>query len=47
MGLSDIVWVDSRYGSKAKTKTKQAMQLKLAGHDLWHIIGHFDMKKKY
>ncbi len=46
MGLSDIVWVDGRYGSKAKTKTKQAMQLKLAGHDLWHIIGHFDMKNK-
>ena len=30
MGLSDIVWVDGRYGSPAKTKTKQAMQLKLA-----------------
>ena len=47
MGLSDIVWVDGRYGSQAKTKTKQAMQLKLAGHDLWHIVGHFDMKKSY
>ncbi len=27
------VWVDGRSGSQAKTKTKQAMQLKLAGHD--------------
>ncbi len=44
MGLSDIVWVDGRSGSQAKTKTKQAMQLKLAGHDLWHVVGHFDMK---
>ncbi len=32
MGLSDIVWVDGRYGTQAKTKTKHAMQLKLAGH---------------
>ncbi len=45
MGLSADVWVDGRYGSQAKTKTKQAMQLKLAEHDLWHIVGHFDMKK--
>ncbi len=44
MGLSDIVWVDGKYGSQAKTKTKQAMQLKLAGRDLWHIVGHFDIK---
>ncbi len=47
MGLSDIVWVDGMSGSQAKTKTKQAMQLKLAGHDLWHIVSHFDMKKSY
>ncbi len=38
---------DGRSGSQAKTKTKQVMQLKLAGHDLWHIVGHFDMKKSY
>ncbi len=38
------MWVD---GSQAKTKTKQAMQLKLAGHDLWHVFGHFDMKMSY
>ncbi len=31
MVLSDIVWVDDRYGSQAKTKTRQTMQLKLAG----------------
>ncbi len=31
MGLSDIVWVDGRYGSPAKKKTKHAMQFKLAG----------------
>ncbi len=47
MGLSDIVWVDVRCGSQAKTKTKQAMQLKLAGHDLWRIVGHFDMEKSH
>ncbi len=45
MGLNDIVWVDGRSGSQAKTKTKQAMQLKLAGHDLCHVIGRFNMKK--
>ncbi len=39
------VWVDGRSGSQTKTKTKQATQLKLAGHGLWHIVGHFDMKK--
>ncbi len=27
MGLSDIVWVDGRYGSQAKMKTKHAMQI--------------------
>ncbi len=47
MGLSDTVWVDGRSGSQTKTKTKQAMQISLAEHDLWHIIGHFDMKKSY
>ncbi len=31
MGLSDIVWVDGRYGSPAKTRIKHAMQFKLAG----------------
>ncbi len=46
MGLSDIVWVDGRSGSQAKTKTKQTVQLKLAGHDLWHIVGHFDIKSE-
>ncbi len=48
MGLSDIVWVDGRYGSRAKTKTRHAMHLKLAGQYLWHIndiVSHFDMKK--
>ncbi len=30
IGLSDIEWVDGRSGYQAKTKTKQAMQLKLA-----------------
>ncbi len=44
MGLSDIVWVDGRSESQAKTKTKQAMQLTLAGHYLWHIVSHFDIK---
>ncbi len=44
-GLSDIVWVDGRSGSQAKMKTIHAMQLKLAAHDLWHVVGHFDMKK--
>ncbi len=38
---------DDRSVSQAKTKTKQPMQLKLAGRDLWHIVGHFDMKKSY
>ncbi len=33
LGLSVDVWVDGRSGSLAKTKTKQAMQLKLAGRD--------------
>ncbi len=45
MGLSDIEWVDGRSSSQAKTETKQAMKLKLAGHDLWRIVDHFDMKK--
>ncbi len=47
VNIVDNVWVDGRSGSQAKTKTKtkQAMQLKLAGHDVWHIVGHFDMKK--
>ncbi len=45
MGLSADVWVDGKSGSQVKMKTKQAMQLKLAGHDLWDIVGHFDMKK--
>ncbi len=47
LGLSADVWVDGRHGTQAKTKTKQAMQFKLAGHDLWHIVGHFDMKKSH
>ncbi len=42
---STFVWVDGRNGSQAKTKTKHGMQLKLTGHDLWHIDSHFDMKK--
>ncbi len=34
MGLSDIVWVDSRSGSQAKTKTKHYYLLKLCNSNL-------------
>ncbi len=45
IGLSVDVWVDVRSGSQAKTKTTQAMQLTPVARYLWHIVGHFDMKK--